>query len=49
MKSGKVLCYMFLVAILRLDPAECWKVQKMVMCAPTTNQQKHCIAFVIHA
>ena len=34
-KHGKVLCCMFLVAILGVDPG---KTQKVIMCAHSTNQ-----------
>ena len=38
-KIGKVLCRMFLFAILGVDPAEKpGKIQKVVTCAHTTNQ-----------
>ena len=42
-KPGKVLCCMFLLAILGDDPAKKpGKVKKIVRCDHATNQQKHC-------
>jgi len=48
MKSGKVLCFVVLLAILGLPWSKPGKIQKVVMCAHTTNQWKHC-DYVIQA
>ena len=56
-KPGKVLCYMFLLAILGIDPAEnhnplslcLTKIQKVVLCVNTTIQYKQHCHCVIHA
>ena len=38
MNHGKFICCMFLLAIWGVDPAKSGKIQKVVMCAHTTNQ-----------
>ena len=47
-KLGKVFCCILLFAILGVDPAQnLEKIQKVVMCAHATNQEKH-YDYVIH-
>ena len=49
MKPGKVLCCLFLLAVLRAGSAKkTGKIQKLVVCACATNRWKHC-KHVIHA